>query len=76
MQGTEPNTGTRTRVGGTQYEFQQLHLPRGTSRSDARRILTEQAEYGLWELERLTIRRDGSRRVLLRRRIIRQLRLT
>lgn len=76
MQGTEPNTGTRARAGGAQYEFQQLHMPRGTSRSDARRILTEQAEYGLWELERLTIRRDGSRRVLLRRRIIRQLRLT
>ncbi|UGQ10555.1 DUF5703 family protein [Yinghuangia sp. ASG 101] len=58
------------------YEFQQLHLPRGTSRSDARRILAEHAEYGLWELDRLTLRRDGSRRVLLRRRIIRQLRLT
>jgi hypothetical protein len=56
------------------YEFQQLHLPRGTSRSDARRILTEHAEYGLWELDRLTVRRDGSRRVVLRRRIIRQLR--
>ncbi|MCF2529713.1 DUF5703 family protein [Yinghuangia soli] len=56
------------------YEFQQFHLPRGTSRSDARRILTEQAEYGFWELDRLTVRRDGSRRVVLRRRIIRQLR--
>ncbi|MDI2130166.1 DUF5703 family protein [Yinghuangia seranimata] len=56
------------------YEFQQLHLPRGTSRGDARRILTEHAEYGLWELDRLTIRRDGSRKVVLRRRIIRQLR--
>jgi hypothetical protein len=56
------------------YEFQQLLLPRGTSRSAARQILADHAEYGRWELDRLTLRTDGSRRVVLRRRIIRQVR--
>lgn len=57
-----------------EYEFRQLDIPRGTSRTDACRILTEQAEYGYWELDRLLLRGDGSRRVVLRRRIIRQVR--
>lgn len=55
-----------------EYQFQQLYLPRGTSRNAARQLLTEQAEYGRWELARLRLRADGSREVLLRRRIIRQ----
>ena len=58
------------------WEYQHLYLPRGTSRGAARRLLTDHAEYGHWELDRLTLRRDGSRRVRLRRRIIRQLRAT
>ena len=57
-----------------EYEFQQLYLPRGTTRGEARRLLTEQAEYGHWELARLRLYPDGSRRVWLRRRIIRQMR--
>jgi hypothetical protein len=56
------------------YEFRQLDIPRGTSRVDACRILTDHAEYGYWELDRLLLRGDGSRRVVLRRRIIRQVR--
>ena len=57
-----------------EYEFQHLYLPRGTSRGAARRLLTEHAEYGHWELQRLRLFADGSRRVTLRRRIIRAVR--
>ncbi|MFC8592659.1 DUF5703 family protein [Streptomyces atroolivaceus] len=59
-----------------EYEFIDVHVPRGVTRKEAARLLTDHAEYGHWELDRLTLRRDGSRRVRLRRRIIRQLRPT
>ncbi|MGH8969408.1 MAG: DUF5703 family protein [Actinomycetes bacterium] len=54
-----------------EYEYQQLYLPRGTSRGAATRLLTEHAEYGHWELARLRLFPDGSRRVVLRRKVIR-----
>jgi hypothetical protein len=54
----------------TDYEYQRFDLPRGTSRNLARRLLTDAAEYGRWELERLRLFPDGRRRVVLRRRII------
>lgn len=54
-----------------EYEFQHLYLPRGTSRGAATRLLTDHAEYGNWELLRLSLFPDGSRRVVLRRRVIR-----
>ena len=54
-----------------EYELREVYLPRGTSRAQARRMLTEHAEYGAWELSRLRMFPDGSRRVILRRRIIR-----
>ncbi|MFP3992851.1 MULTISPECIES: DUF5703 family protein [Streptomyces] len=59
-----------------EYEFVDVYVPRGVSRKDATRLLTDHAEYGHWELDRLRLHRDGSRRVRLRRRIIRQLRAT
>lgn len=55
-----------------EWEYQQLTLPRGTSRNAAWRLLTDYAEYGHWELDRLRLYPDGTRRVRLRRRIIRQ----
>ena len=57
-----------------EYAFMVVHLPRGTSREAARRILTDHAEYGTWELARLRLYADGSRKVTLRRRIIRAVR--
>lgn len=54
-----------------EYEFQRFRLPNTISRSAARRLLTERAEYGGWELARLRLYADGSRRVELRRKIIR-----
>jgi Family of unknown function (DUF5703) len=59
-----------------EYEFQDVYVPRGVSRNATRRMLTDHAEYGHWELERLRLYPDGSRKVRLRRRIIRQVRAT
>src|SRR5271169_6647724 len=55
-----------------EYSYLVLYLPRGTSRDAARRILTDHAEYGNWELSRLRLFPDGSRKATLRRLIIRQ----
>jgi hypothetical protein len=57
-----------------EYDYLVVRLPRGTSREAARRILTDHAEYGQWELSRLRLYADGSRKVTLRRRIIRAVR--
>lgn len=57
-----------------EYDYLVLYLPRGTSRDAARRILTDHAEYGEWELARLRLYADGSRKATLRRRIIRAVR--
>lgn len=57
-----------------EYEFQDLYVPRSVSRNAARQLLTDHAEYGRWELDRLSLYPDGSRRVRLRRRIIRVVR--
>lgn len=54
-----------------EYEFQRMLLPRTHSRSAVCRLLTDAAEYGGWEIDRLRLFPDGSRRVILRRRIIR-----
>ena len=54
-----------------EYSYLVLHLPRGTSREVARRILTDHAEYGQWELARMRLYADGSRKATLRRRISR-----
>ncbi len=54
-----------------EYEFQRFWLPRSHTRSAVRRLLTDAAEYGGWELDRLRLLPDGRRRVTLRRRIIR-----
>jgi hypothetical protein len=54
-----------------EYEYQRMVLPRGTSRNAAQRVLTEAAEHGHWELDRVRLYPDGTRKVVLRRRIIR-----
>jgi hypothetical protein len=57
---------------GVEYEYERLTLPRTFSRSFVTRLLTDRAEYGGWELDRVRISPDGTRRVVLRRKIIRQ----
>jgi hypothetical protein len=57
-----------------EYSYRVIYLPRGTTRDTARRILTDHAEYGHWELARLRLNPDGSRKATLRRTIIRPVR--
>jgi hypothetical protein len=59
-----------------EYEFREMYVPRGVTRNEAQRLLTDEAEYGHWELDRVRLYPDGSRKVRLRRRIIRQVRAT
>jgi hypothetical protein len=55
----------------TEYSYLVVYLPRGMPRDAARRILTDHAEYGQWELARMRLNADGSRKATLRRQIIR-----
>lgn len=59
---------TRTPV---EYEVERVRIPRDWSRNAVRRLLTDRAEYGGWELQRLRRYRDGTREVWVRRKIIR-----
>ncbi|MGF0116657.1 DUF5703 family protein [Promicromonospora sp. Marseille-Q5078] len=53
-----------------QYEYRMLTIGRDTSVPDARKMLTDEAEYGRWELARTRLYMGGERRVWLRRKII------
>lgn len=70
----EPPRPLRTIRLMAEYSYLVLYLPRGTSRDAARRILTDHAEYGDWELAILRLNADGSRKATLRRQIIRPVR--
>jgi hypothetical protein len=54
-----------------QYEYRVVTIDRSTSVPDARRMLTDEAEYGRWELARTRLYIGGERKVWLRRKIIR-----
>ncbi len=68
------SAGTRTATSAWrnhgQYEYRVLTIDRHTSVPDARRMLTEEAEYGRWELARTRLYIGGERKVWLRRKII------
>jgi len=57
-----------------EFSYLMIYLPRGITRDAARQILTDHAEYGHWELARLRLNPDGSRKATLRRPIIRAVR--
>lgn len=57
---------------GVEWEFERLTLSREFSRNVVTRLLVERAEHGGWELDRVQIGPDGTRRIVLRRKIIRQ----
>jgi len=61
---------------GVEYEFERITLSRQLSRNVVARLLTDRAEHGGWELDRLRMFPDGTRKVVLRRKIIRQARPT
>jgi Family of unknown function (DUF5703) len=54
-----------------EFSYLVIYLPRETTRDAAKQILTDHAEYGRWELTRLRLNPDGSRKATLRRPIIR-----
>jgi hypothetical protein len=51
------------------YEYAPLRLPANVDRLTATAQLTLQAEYAGWELARVQLYRDGTRKVMMRRRI-------
>jgi Family of unknown function (DUF5703) len=57
-----------------EFSYLVVYLPRETTRDAVRQILTDHAEYGRWELARLRLNPDGSRKATLRRPIIRAVR--
>jgi hypothetical protein len=57
---------------GVEWEFENITLSRELSRNVVTRMLVERAEHGGWELARTRIGPDGTRRIELRRKIIRQ----
>ena len=71
----ERRTRGRALRPGVEYEFDKLVIPREESRNVVTRLLVDRAEHGGWELDRVRIGPDGTRRVVLRRKIIRQPRL-
>lgn len=63
------HVGGRRRV---EYEFERLTIPRDFSRGFVTRLLVDRAERGGWEIHRVRVLHDGTRKVELRRKIIRQ----
>ncbi|NLG55567.1 MAG: hypothetical protein GX542_07940 [Rhodococcus sp.] len=51
-----------------EFEYIPLRLPRDVTRVSAAMRLAIQAEFGGWELSRVRLYADGSRRILLKRR--------
>ena len=51
------------------YEYAPLRLPSNVDRLTAAAQLAIQAEFSGWELARVQLFRDGTRKVLLRRRV-------
>jgi hypothetical protein len=51
------------------YEYTPLRLPSNVDRITANAQLTIQAEFGGWELARVRLYADGTRQVMLRRRV-------
>jgi len=61
----------RSLARGVEWEFEKITFDRDFSRSVVAKLLVERAEHGGWELDRVRITPDGTRRVVLRRKIIR-----
>ena len=59
---------------GVEWEFDRVTFSREFPRNVVTKVLVERAEHGGWELDRVRIGTDGTRRVVLRRRIIRAVR--
>ena len=64
------SAGTIARVTAPgEYEYAPLRIPAGTSRAAAAQLMSLQADTGGWELARLQLHADGSRKIIMRRRM-------
>lgn len=70
-----PRIDARVPRPGVEWEFDRLVLSRDFSRNVVTRLLVDRAEKGGWILDRVRITPDGTRRVVLKRKIIRQRRV-
>ncbi|MDQ3733885.1 MAG: DUF5703 family protein [Actinomycetota bacterium] len=52
----------------TEYDYVPVRIPPGTDRASAAVLLSLQADTGGWELARVLLHADGTRKVTLRRR--------
>jgi hypothetical protein len=69
MPGRRP-AGTIERVSAAgEWEYAPLRIPADTSRSAAAQLMSMQADTGGWELARLQLHADGTRKVIMRRRM-------
>ena len=59
---------------GVVWEFDKVSFSREFPRNVVTKLLVERAEHGGWELDRVRIGADGTRRIILRRKIIRAVR--
>jgi hypothetical protein len=66
-----PRSDRRAPSRGVEWEFERLTIPRDFSRNFVTRLLVDRAEHGGWEIDRVRVSHDGTRRVVLRRKIIR-----
>jgi hypothetical protein len=65
-----PRACTIERVSATaEYEYAPLRIPAGTSRSAAAQLMSMQSDTGGWELARLQLHADGTRKIIMRRRM-------
>ena len=57
-----------------EWQYDKVTFARDFPRGVVTKLLVERAEHGGWELDRVRITPDGTRRVVLRRKIIRAVR--
>ena len=58
-------------LGNSHTQWRVVDIPVSITRAEATKVLSEQAEYGRWELARSLVFMGGARRVWLRRRSMR-----
>jgi len=72
---TSASSTARVRLNrGVEWEFDKVTFSREFPRNVVTKLLVERAEHGGWELDRVRIAADGTRRIVLRRKIIRAVR--
>ncbi|WP_366475812.1 DUF5703 family protein [Demequina sp.] len=62
------NPRLENRPPGSHMQWRVVDIPRDITRPETTQLLSEQAEYGRWELARTVVFIGGARRVWLRRR--------